>query len=173
MALSATTPNQHPIPDVPQKPTPFTNKMDQTAIEMVEVERNASQLLATRERQLRIDTEKALAAEVNRNNDAASSQFPSRESVSEKIRAFHEKHDDMNDNACDQMFACVVAGQKAGRNLASRGKQEMSEVQASVLGICWPRGLNLHERRAKVAKFTDTAMEKLDIVVWNMMVLRT
>ena len=128
------------------------SKLGQTAMELVEVERNAATLLATRERQSRVDMEKAVAAEVSRNNDAASSQFPSRETVSEKIRAFREKHEDMNDNACDQMFACVVAGQKAGRNLASRGKQEMSEVQASVLGCCWPRGLNLHERKGKNGK---------------------
>ena len=135
LALAATTPKQPPTPEVPQKPMSSMSKLYQTAMGLVEVERHAVQLQATRERQLRIDTEKALAAEKSRNNDA-SSQFPPRETVSEKIKAFRDKHEDMNDNACDQMFACVMAGQKVGRNPANRGKQEMSEVQASVLRIC-------------------------------------
>lgn len=47
------------------------------------------------------------------------------------------------------MYACTVAGQNAGRNTAARGKQEMTEVQASVLGFCWPRGVNHHNRKGK------------------------
>ena len=88
VALAATTYPNLALPEAPEKkPMACISKIQQTAMELLEVERNAAQLLASREKQLRIDIEKALLAEQSRTNDATN-QFPSREPVSEKLKAF-------------------------------------------------------------------------------------
>ena len=48
----------------------------------------------------------------------------------------------MDQNSVDQLFACTAADQHP----AARGKQEMSNINASILGFCWPCGVNYHKR---------------------------